>query len=311
MRDRPTDPAAFEALGSAYFEADRYSEAMHAFRRVVELNPASASAYDHIGHIHYRTGSPPQAAIDAYERGIANDPHYLGNYYGLGLLHSAKLGDYERAREAFERGLAANPGDPFLTANLGCNYARMGQIEKGIEILEEVVRLDSNQAFAFSWLALLYLHLMRLDESAEACRRENEIDENGPSHRLLGYIALAQGRIDQAITELERAVELEPEDYEARGALAYTCRAAGNQAAGDAHYRQALEMALEDNEYGQACFHAVSGNVAKALDLLEIGVAKDQVQPGWVRIDPEFAFIQAEPRFQALCNPPQRSGAYP
>jgi hypothetical protein len=93
---------------------------------------------------------------------------------------------------------------------------------------------------------------------------------------------------------------MEPQDYEARGALAKVYRASGNLPAGDAHNKAALEMAEQDNEYGQACFHAVSGNVEKALDLLEVGCAKGQVQSGWVRIDPEFAFIQDQPRFQAL-----------
>jgi tetratricopeptide (TPR) repeat protein len=275
-------------------------EAMQAFQRAVELNPSTARAYDGIGHIHYRIGSPPREAIAAYERGIANDPHYIYNFYGLSILHSAKLGEYDLAMQALQRGLAANPADPFLTANLGCTYARMGQIEKGIEILEQVTKLDPNQAFAHSWLALLYLHLQRFDESARACQRENEIDDNASSHRLLGYIHHAQGQNDQAIAELEQAVAMEPGDYEARGALALVYRESGDLKAGDAHYQAALDMALQDNEYGQACFHAVSGNVEKALDLLEIGVAKGQVEPGWIRIDPEFAFIQAEPRFQAL-----------
>ncbi len=299
MRSRPTDYAAYEALGNTYFEAERLDDAMHAFERAVELNPNTASAYDSIGHIHYRKGEP-QAAIAAYERGIANDPHYLYNYYGLGILYSAQLGDYQKAMQAFERGLAANPADPFLTANLGTTYARMGQIEKGIEILKEVVKVHTDQAFAFSWLALLYLHLHRFAESAEACRRENEIDDNAASHRLLGYIHHASGQNTLAILELERAVEMDPDDYEARGALALVYRESGNPLAAENHYKAALDMAMQDNEYGQACFYAVSGNVEKALDLLEVSRAKGQDQPGWIRIDPEFAFIQDEPRFQAL-----------
>jgi Tfp pilus assembly protein PilF len=117
---------------------------------------------------------------------------------------------------------------------------------------------------------------------------------------MLGYIHHAQGNNDQAIVELERALELDPNDYEARGALAKVYREAGNLPASEQHHSLALQMALQDNEYGQACFHAVYGEVERALDLLEIGLAQDQVQPGWIRIDPEFAFIQDEPRFQAL-----------
>ena len=59
-------------------------------------------------------------------------------------------------------------------------------------------------------------------------------------------------------------------------------------------------MAGRDDEYGQACFEAVSGNLEQALTLLEVALTKGQVQPGWARIDPEFAFMNDDPRFKAL-----------
>jgi Tfp pilus assembly protein PilF len=106
-----------------------------------------------------------------------------------------------------------------------------------------------------------------------------------------------------AMANCQKSTELEPDDYEARGALARAYRESGDLPASEKHYSLAEQMALKDNEVGQACFHAVSGDFAKALDLLEAGVAKGQVLPGWIRIDPEFAFMQDEPRFQALIDP--------
>ena len=302
VRNRPDDFAAFEALGHVLFEAERYDEAMSAFQRAVTLNPQSASAYNGIGHIHYRVGNP-RSSIEAYEKGIKNDPHYAGCYYGLGILYATKLGEYDRAIQTFERGLAANPVDTFLQASLGTIYARKGQIEKALEILTQVVRLDPKQSFAVSWLALLYLHLGKYAESVAASLREIEVEDNHASHRLLGYCYHAMGRTDEAIAELERAIELEPDDYEARGALAKVYRESGNLPAAEKQYKTALEMADKDDEYGQSCFHAVSGNVEQALTLLETGCSKGQVLPGWIRIDPEFAFIQDEPRFKALLDP--------
>jgi hypothetical protein len=72
------------------------------------------------------------------------------------------------------------------------------------------------------------------------------------------------------------------------------------------HYAAAREFALQDDDIGQACFHAVSGDLEQALACLEKGLAKNPSQTGWIRIDPEFTFIQDEPRFQALINPVSR-----
>ena len=119
---------------------------------------------------------------------------------------------------------------------------------------------------------------------------------------MLGYVYDHLGRHKEALVELEQSVALNPEDYEARGALAKVYRTVGRHQDADDQYALASEMANRDNEYGQACFEAVSGNVEQALALLKVGLAESQLQPGWARIDPEFAFIKDDPRFRALID---------
>jgi len=290
----------------ACFEVEKYLEALVAFQNAVALDSKANDAYHGIGHIHYRVGYPT-AAIAAYEQAISNDPHYVPAYYGMAVLHFSKTGEYELAIQALDRGLAANPGNAFLKANLGNVIARQGRIDEAIEILEEVVLNSPDNSFAVDFLSLLYLHQHRFDEAAEAARRGIELEDKTYLHLYLGYIYQAQGQLAEATGELERAVELDPEDYEARAALARVLRESGNLAASEEHYMLAEEMALRDDEYGQACFYAVSGETDRALELLEVSLAEGQVLSGWIRIDPEFAFIQDEPRFQALIGKPNLS----
>jgi len=68
----------------------------------------------------------------------------------------------------------------------------------------------------------------------------------------------------------------------------------------DGQHALASELARKDQEYGQACVGVVSGNVGEALALLEVALAKGQVQPGWACIDPKFVFIKYDPCFKAL-----------
>lgn len=133
------------------------------------------------------------------------------------------------------------------------------------------------------------------------CLGSRSLTVDGHSaRRMLGYVYDWQGHPDEAVAQLERSIALEPQDYEARGALAKVLRTVGRAQDAHAHYTIASQMAAQDDEYGQSCFHAVSGNVEEALRLLEIGLHKGQVQKGWIRIDPEFAFLYDNPRFQAL-----------
>ena len=294
-----SDPALQVALGIAYFDAGRLDASAAAFQRALALDESMAAAHNGIGRVCYHTG-PAEAAASAYERAIALDPHYIDPVYGLGILYSAQLGDYASAVAVFERGLAHNPGNVFLTASLGSTYARMGRFDEALALLHEAEGLDPGQAFTQSWLSIVFLHLRRYDEAIHACRREIELADTHSPHRVLGYIHTALGNYAEAIGELERAVALAPDDYEARGALSRLYRMTNLPQLAAEHFAVAHELALHDDEAGQACFAAVTGDVAGALALLEVALAKGQVQRGWARIDPEFAGMADQPRFRAL-----------
>jgi tetratricopeptide (TPR) repeat protein len=294
-----SNPELLVALGMAYFHAGRFDAATTAFQRALALDEALAAAHNGIGRVCYHTG-PAQAAIAAYGRAIALDPHYIDPVYGLGILYSAQLGDYANAAAVFGRGLAHNPGSAFLTASLGSTYARMGRYDEALAMLQAAEGLDPNETFTQGWLSIVLLHRRRYDEAILACRREIELEDTHAPHRILGYIYTALGDYAEAIAQLERATTLSPEDYEARGALSQVYRLADRPQAAAEQYAVARELALRDDEAGQACFAAVTGNVDGALALLEVALAKGQLQPGWARIDPEFAFLTDHPRFQAL-----------
>jgi len=301
VKDNPDNFELHVELGTVYFHMDQFEKAMTAFQRAIALNPNATTAFNGIGRVYYHTG-PAEAAIDAYERAIALDPHYVDAYYGLGILYSAQLGDYGAAVQAFQRGLERNPTEAFLVASLGSTYARMGRFEEAIAVLLQAISLQPDNAFAYNWLSIIYLHLKRYDDVIFACQRELEIREEHSARRLLGYVYDRLDRSNEAISQLERSVALEPQDYEARGALARVYGIVGRQEEAQEQYSIAREMAGQDNEYGQACFEAVSGNFEQTLKLLEVALTKGQVQPGWVWIDPEFVFMIDDPRFRALID---------
>ncbi|MEZ4862753.1 MAG: tetratricopeptide repeat protein [Caldilineaceae bacterium] len=300
VASKPKDRECYIELGMAYFEAHQFEEATAAFHQALDLDPKTAAAYNGIGRVCYHTG-PPAAAIAAYEQAIALDPQYIAPIYGLGILYSAQLGDYERAVATFQEGLRHNPGNAFLTATLGSTYARMGRITDALVTLEQAQMLDPASAYVQSWLSILYLHQQRFDDAIATCQREIELADAHSPHRLLGLIYAARGQTEAAMTELEQAIALKAEDYEARAALAKLYQDVGRQQEADAALTLAQEQAEADHaEYGLACVAVVSGATERALALLKVALEKELIQPGWVRIDPEFAFIQDNPRFQML-----------
>lgn len=299
VQNNPTDFERYNELGWAYFQAERLNEAMAAFQRAVALNPSAAGAFNGIGRVYERLG-PPQAALAAYEQAIAFDPQGIVPYVGLGIVYFDQLADYAAAVKAFQTGLAHHPEDVFAIGLLGVTYARMGRFTEAIAALQQAIRLQPNDTFAYGNLSILYLHQKRYDDMIAICERELMIGDDFNARRLLGIAYDRLARHQEAIQQLEQSITLNPQDYEAQGMLAKVLRTIGRQPEADVHYAIAKEMAEADNEYGQACFAAVSGNLAEALRLLEVALTKQQVQPGWARIDPELSCLTDDPRFRAL-----------
>ena len=66
----PNDPALFLALGHAYSEAGRFSEAVASLEKAVALNPRYTAAYWPLGKA-LEAADRGKEAMQVYERGLA------------------------------------------------------------------------------------------------------------------------------------------------------------------------------------------------------------------------------------------------
>lgn len=103
-----------------------------------------------------------------------------------------------------------------------------------------------------------------------------------------------------ALSDFQKANELEPDNGGYRSSLIRVLKSLGRKQEAEEQERIARELIQKEADYGQACFEAICGNTDRALELLKIGLSKDQATKGWARRDPDLESIREDPRFKEL-----------
>ena len=94
------------------------------YKRVVQLNPRNARAWDTLGNL-YKSGGEYKEALLAYQQAIANDPSKALYHHHLALVY-AHEGQMEDAIDALQHVIEIDPDHGLAHAALGGYYRKMG-----------------------------------------------------------------------------------------------------------------------------------------------------------------------------------------
>ncbi len=94
------------------------------YRRVVQINPRNAHAWDTLGNL-YKSAGQYSESLTAYQQAVATDPGRALYHHHLGLLYAC-LGRTEDAICSFQRVIEIDPNHSLAHATLGGYYRKMG-----------------------------------------------------------------------------------------------------------------------------------------------------------------------------------------
>ncbi len=170
-------------------------EAVESAQKDVQENPRNAAAWGALGD-RYRAGLWLEAAAAAYRHAARLEPAEFRWPYLIG--HALSHHDLEGAAAALARAIEIDPRYTPARLLLAQRLARLGRADEARQQFEQAAGDPAYAAFA---------------------------------HTGLGQLALAAGEFQAARTHLERAVDLDPRQGEARRALAQVCLALGDEGA--------------------------------------------------------------------------------
>jgi tetratricopeptide (TPR) repeat protein len=161
--------AALNDRGMALTAAGRYEEAIAAFTRGAELEPANPIFPYNRGEANRRAGRLAEAKADL-EAAMASGGEEADLLLALGLV-AYEADDYEAAEASYERALVLHEAFPEAWNNLGVVMFRRGDYGKARRDFEKAVALDPGYGEAWFNLRDTYEELGMKKERASAAAK--------------------------------------------------------------------------------------------------------------------------------------------
>jgi serine/threonine protein kinase/Tfp pilus assembly protein PilF len=210
-----TGVADSSSLLYTYFDARDFNlrQADKASKKALELSPELAEAHVSRGIVTSLTHQFAEAEA-AFEKAMKLEPKMFEAAYWYGMALQAE-GRFEDAVKMFDRASTLRPEDYQSAHFLGQAYRSLGKHEdevahlrRGLSLMEGSLELNPDDARAANLAAGVFASLGEEEPALKYAERSLAIDPEDPM--LLYNVACTYsslGRIDQAISCLERAVE--------------------------------------------------------------------------------------------------------
>ena len=133
-----------------------------------------ARRLNNVGVLAYHEGSY-DTSVEKFRQATALDPNLTEAWNNLGLSFTEMHAD-DRALDAFKRALELDPSVGQVYNNLGYLYYRRDELEQAVEMYERATQRSSDTSAAWSNLGNALHALQRRDEAFTAWKRALELD---------------------------------------------------------------------------------------------------------------------------------------
>jgi serine/threonine-protein kinase len=324
IRRRPTeDIEAYNLYLQGVYHWNKFTpesskRAFDNFEAAIERDPDFGLAYTGLANAYFSvalgggdTESHPSQpfvlAREAAEHALAIDPGIADAHATLASVHYWHDWDWEAADKAFRKSTELGCGclEPWL--KYGFFLAGMARFDEGLAAARKARELDPVSLIVNTHLGHHHYWSRDFERAARQFQRTLELNDVFPPARVsLAWVNLLTGKIDMALVEFERVVEVGGRFTAGIAALTCAYAAAGHDYKAAATLGELLERKESNSEYvssrniALAC--AWMGDSVAALDWLERAYEERAPWMTFLAVDPIWDGIRDEPGFQTLLS---------
>jgi DNA-binding winged helix-turn-helix (wHTH) protein/TolB-like protein len=308
---RPTENAeAYEAyLKGRYFwnrrDEPSLRKAVEYFTQASTLDPNFSEAFTGLAdtqHLLFNYNIDVRPAIIAeakqnLRRALELKPGSPDALITLGTIEMGYDWDWRKAEETLNKAVAAAPNSPTAHMRYGALLVRIRRFDDAEAEFEKQIELDPLSTTGITSLGMV---LFCMKDFAGADRQYNktlEIDDKaGAPHWLLSRSMWQQGRKDESVEEIVRALELDGNSL-----LAAKIREKAQRSTpADAIRLLLYEWRMNPtgtNPHNLAYLSTYVDDTEKALYWLEKSIEEHHPWTTWIAAAPEFEILRLEPRY--------------
>ncbi|MGA8233293.1 MAG: tetratricopeptide repeat protein, partial [Candidatus Acidiferrales bacterium] len=225
VRLDPKSASAHFNLGRFYFESSKYDDARRELETASTLQPRFANALYFLALVERQSGNVARSA-ELLQKVVEIQPGQADAQFLLGQ-DLAKLGKTTQAIEHWKLALEADPDDSqaLYTLARALNKAhdpaaeryqqRFDDLKKQQQVTDQVSELG-NFAIEASNAQNWPQAIEQMQQAIQLC---GDCAQSGHLHRNLGLFYCKTGKFEDAETELKKALDLDPNDAEAKRAI--------------------------------------------------------------------------------------------
>ena len=276
------------AFLSWVFAADKASRSRYVTAAIIVLMLASAES---LATRRYLVDWKDSVSLYTRMARISPSSIYANNNLGTAL---GERGNTEQAIECFKRTLQIDPNDVDARMNLGKIFADQGKYDEAMAYYKEAIRLEPDDPQVYNHIAIILIGQKRIDDAMAVYRQGLERKVRDPSilHTGLGTLLLQQGKMDEAINELEMAVKVKP-NATAFNNLGSALTSKGRLDEAMEYHKKAIQLDPKD-----ASAHYNIANILLSRNKLEQAIGEYEkslyINPGYAKAHGNLAVAMAQ-----------------
>jgi tetratricopeptide (TPR) repeat protein len=204
------NPEVYSKLGDAYLARGAFEPAKTNYQLALQNRPNYAPALYGLGRVAFKQ-KQYSLSLENQIKATQADNNFAPAFFEKGLIFYL-LDKFNDAIEAFERYDQLVPGSPRGKTYLAKSYYGKGELDKALQILDEVLAKDPDYGEANKYKAYVLIDKKDYTQAEEYFNKVKSDDMNAEAYTKWSKIYVEKKEFTKAYELLDKAVAMAPED---------------------------------------------------------------------------------------------------